>query len=182
MIYHGEDLGDFYLVSNNGEIKGIKSGKTRSKNINKEGYYFVCVSLASRNSKSYIKVHRAVAETFIKNPNNLPVINHIDGNKLNNDVSNLEWCTHKQNTQHAISMKLMNPGDYRKQPIVQMDTKTNRIIHIYDSIAEALEVFGKGKNTGTISACARGKTNTAYGFKWMYLEDYINNVGYKIIK
>ena len=94
MIYHGKDLGDFYLVSNTGEIKGVKTGKIRKKNINHEGYYFVVISLGSRENKPLIKIHRAVAETFIGNPNDLPVINHKDGNKLNNNVENLEFCTY----------------------------------------------------------------------------------------
>ena len=51
MIYHDKDLGDYYLISNKGEIKGVKTGKVRKKNINHEGYYFVCVSLGSRNKK-----------------------------------------------------------------------------------------------------------------------------------
>lgn len=109
MIYHDKDLGDFYLVSNLGQIKGVKSGKVRSRNINHEGYYFVGISLGNRQTKSCIKVHRAVAETFIANPNNYPVINHIDGNKLNNCVDNLEWCTQADNTRHAWDNGLITP-------------------------------------------------------------------------
>lgn len=107
MIYHGKDLGDFYLVSNTGEIKGVKTGKIRKKNINQEGYYFVGISLGSRSNKPIVKIHRAVAETFIGNPNNLPMINHKDGNKLNNNVENLEFCTHQYNVNHAVKMGLI---------------------------------------------------------------------------
>lgn len=102
LIYHGKDLGDYYLVSNYGEIKGVKTGKIRKKNVNHEGYYFVCVSLGSRDNKPLIKLHRAVAETFLDNPNNYPAINHKDGNKLNNYVENLEFCTYQENTIHAV--------------------------------------------------------------------------------
>lgn len=109
MIYQGKDLGDFYLVSNLGQIKGVKSGKVRSQNINHQGYYFVGISLGNRQTKPCIRVHKAVAETFIPNPKNLPVINHIDGNKLNNVVENLEWCTHQENTKHAIQNGLIKP-------------------------------------------------------------------------
>jgi hypothetical protein len=60
MIYQGEDLGDFYLVSNIGEIKGVKSGKIRTKNLLHSGYYFVSVSLGCRENKKTIRVHKAV--------------------------------------------------------------------------------------------------------------------------
>lgn len=116
MIYHGKDLGDFYLVSNTGEVKGVKTGKIRKKNINHEGYYFVSVSLGSRKNKPYVKIHRAVAETFIDNPDHLPVINHKDGNKLNNNVSNLEFCTYQYNTNHAVKIGLMT-NEHRFVPI-----------------------------------------------------------------
>lgn len=107
LIYHNEDIGDFYLISNSGQIMGVKTGKIRSKNVNHEGYYFVGVSLGSRNEKRCIKIHRAVAESFIENPYNYPVINHKDGDKLNNNVENLEWCTYQYNTIHAINMGLL---------------------------------------------------------------------------
>ena len=63
------------------------------------------------NKQRNVFVHRKVAETYIPNPNNLPCVNHIDGNKLNNDVSNLEWVTHKENSQHASKMGL---NDYQR--------------------------------------------------------------------
>ena len=102
LIYHGEDYGDWYEVSNIGNIRNSRTHLVRKLNVLQQGYAFVVVSLGSRDSKVLFKVHRAVAETFIPNPKNLPVINHIDGNKLNNVVENLEWCTYQENTKHAI--------------------------------------------------------------------------------
>ena len=120
MIYHGENLGNFYLVSNTGEIMNSRTGAIRKKNINHEGYYFVTISLGSRSKKLTVKNHRAVAETFILNPDNNPVINHKDGNKLNNHVSNLEFCSYKYNTQHAIENNLMS--EKWSQEIVCLNT------------------------------------------------------------
>ena len=81
LIYHGKDYGDWYEVSNIGNIRNSRTHRIRKLNILPTGYAFVGVSLGSRDNKPAFKVHRAVAETFIPNPKNLPAINHIDGNK-----------------------------------------------------------------------------------------------------
>ena len=107
LIYQGKDYGDFYEVSNYGEIRNSKTHKIRRKNILQTGYYFVSGSLGSRENKITFRVHKAVAESFIDNPNNLPMVNHKDGNKLNNHISNLEWCTNAENVQHAYSHNLI---------------------------------------------------------------------------
>ena len=60
-------------------------------------------------NKSYL-VHRMMAEAFIPNPLNLPCVNHKDGNKLNDELSNLEWCTYKDNTNHAVKIGLIKSG------------------------------------------------------------------------
>lgn len=95
MIYQGKDLGDYYLVSNIGRIKNAKNGKIRKLVLNTQGYYSFNGTFGSRENKKTIKVHKAVAETFISNTEKKPIINHIDGNRLNNDSENLEWCTYQ---------------------------------------------------------------------------------------
>ena len=69
----------------------------------------VCVSLGSRERKKIFKIHRAVAETFIPNPENKQQVNHKDGNKQNNTVLNLEWATPKENMEHASKTGLLHP-------------------------------------------------------------------------
>ena len=107
LIYQGKDYGNWYEVYNYGEIRNSKTKKVRKKNILKTGYYFVSGSLGSRKNKITFKVHKAVAETFINNLNNFPIINHKDGNKLNNRIDNLEWCTAQYNVQHAFDNGLI---------------------------------------------------------------------------
>ena len=170
MIYHGVDLGDYYLVSNTGEIKGIKTGKIRKKNINHEGYYFVCVSLGSRENKPLIKIHRAVAETFLENPNNYPVINHKDGDKLNNHIDNLEFCTYQQNTQHAIENNLF-VFTYDSIPLLKK--KIIRLIDglEFESVTDAgayINELNPEKARKNISR-ALNKNGEAYGSKWAYV-------------
>jgi hypothetical protein len=88
-----------YYISNHGRVKSFKYGKERILKPYLTGvpgnqYFSVEV-----NKK--IKVHRLVAVAFIENPHNKPQVNHKDGNKLNNDIDNLEWVTHQENQQHA---------------------------------------------------------------------------------
>lgn len=111
MIYQGKDLGDYYLVSNIGRIKNAKNGKIRKLVLNTQGYYSFNGTFGSRENKKTIKVHKAVAETFISNTEKKPIINHIDGNRLNNDSENLEWCTYQENTIHAVEHDLIKSGE-----------------------------------------------------------------------
>ena len=111
----------YYEVSNSGLIKRAKE-KTIYKDgriaffnetilkpsISKKGYYRVYLS---KNSKKYtINVHRIVASAFIDNLSNKPQINHINGDKKDNSVSNLEWCTNSENTFHAVKNGLTSRG------------------------------------------------------------------------
>ena len=171
MIYQGIDLGDYYYVSNLGEIRSVKTDKIRKKNIMKTGYYFVSISLGERGKRMLIKVHRAVAETFIKNPNNYPCINHIDGNKLNNNVNNLEFCTSKHNTIHARKLGLANSKSIQKRII----DKTNNII--FNSVADAGNYYADKNKFGDAEAArknisrALNNNKIAYGIKWDYYEE-----------
>jgi len=95
-----------YLIESDGRIYNSKINLIKPVSNKNNGYYQVVL----RNKAACVKatafyVHRLVAETYIPNPNNLPVVNHIDFNKLNNDVSNLEWCTIQQNVNHYIASK-----------------------------------------------------------------------------
>lgn len=89
-----------YKVNCNGDVLGVK-GNLLKGFIHPKGYKHVFLGNGDCS-----KVHRLVAEAFIPNPENKPEVNHIDGNKLNNHVSNLEWCTRLENMQHAFSKGL----------------------------------------------------------------------------
>lgn len=87
-----------YLISKNGEVYSLKTRKFL-KFHDRKGYLGFAISV--NNKRKDLALHRMLAETFIPNPNNLPQVNHKDGNKQNNDLLNLEWCTCSYNVQHA---------------------------------------------------------------------------------
>lgn len=89
------------IVSDCGTVKSLKTGKEFKQSINEFGYKNVSVPTGEKGKTYKRKVHRLVAQTFIPNPENKREVNHIDGNKLNNHVSNLEWVTSKENKTHA---------------------------------------------------------------------------------
>ena len=113
-----KDLGyPHYAATVDGRIYSLYSHKFLSDN-KKLGEYKT-VTLCEDGIRREKTVHRLIAEAFIPNPDKLPVVNHIDGNKHNNKVSNLEWCTHKDNVKHAMEIGLMRSeviNEYRSIP------------------------------------------------------------------
>ena len=93
-----------YSISNYGKVLSRYKNNIRKAQIHEDGYL---VLLLCVNRIRYTKyIHRLVAEAFIPNPNNLPEVNHNNGNKLDNNIENLEWCTHKENVIHSYETGL----------------------------------------------------------------------------
>ena len=121
-------INDFLEVSNFGEVKS--HGKIIKGEITSGGYCRVHISHKGVQYK--FLVHRLVAEAFILNPKHLPEVNHIDGNKQNNSVDNLEWCTRSQNTSHAFKTGLRNYNGCKNphSKLTQSDVETIRRIYV----------------------------------------------------
>ena len=169
----------FYSVSNLGRVRsekrisranmhgGKKTLKEVMKNIRtgKRGYKYVNL-YTGKHYKSFT-IHRLLAIHFILNPENLPCVNHIDGDKLNNDLCNLEWCSYSKNNQHAIDTGLR---DYKKisKRVAQMNLAGD-IIKVHNSMMDAQRELGIGNTQ--ISSCCRGRYGhkTAGGFRWCYI-------------
>lgn len=170
-------INDFpnYSVSNFGNVMNTKTNRMMKLSI-KGGYRNIC--LINDVGRNTFKVHRLVATSFIENTENKPEVNHKDKNKLNNNVSNLEWNTRLENCQHR-SIGLVNKSNKNK-PILRL-SKNNEMLQKYNSIEDAGKWALENKFTATlhngrnsIGNCVNGLSNTAYGYKWKNVEN--NNV------
>ena len=119
-----------YYISNQGELKNIKTGKILKLQISNRGYYKTNIRIEGKTKTVFI--HQLVAQAFIPNPYNLPFINHKDGNKLNNFEENLEWITSSGNVKHAIEKGLMiiKQGEECKQAKLS-ESDVNQIRYLY---------------------------------------------------
>lgn len=134
-----------YEINNIGEIKSLdrvhknvsyNARLTRSKflkpNINNSGYLNVRLKDSDENVKTYL-VHRLVALSFIRNTENKEYVNHIDGNKLNNNINNLEWSTPSENNFHSIKSNL----NKCTRSVIMVNSLSKEIIKIFPSLHEA---------------------------------------------
>ena len=143
-----------YEVSNLGRVRSMKRyygvvGRIMPQTIQRTGYYAVTFHM---NNKAYCrKVHRLVIEAFTPNPDNLPCINHIDGNKLNNHVSNLEWCTYQANMQHAVRTGLTHPHQWTDEERKQISER-NKGQRVSDEQRAKLSAALKGRSRPDVSA------------------------------
>ncbi|AEQ32683.1 intron encoded HNH endonuclease [Acanthamoeba polyphaga mimivirus] len=123
-----------YEVSNNGNIRNKDTKKIRKLQL-KMGYHYCCLS--ENNNKKNFRVHRLVAKLFIKNPHKYNIVNHLDGNKTNNNYKNLEWTTISGNNKHATDNNLTNIMKRRISQYVGEMLYTE-----YDSVSEASKATG----------------------------------------
>ena len=169
-----------YVVYDNGRVQNIKTGRFLHPQFFGNGY--LRVGLSKDGKPKQFLVHRLVAEAFLPNPDNLPVVNHKDGNPSNNNVSNLEWCTQEYNTNYNSPTTVRGPKPYKPNKVIpprsskkrlgQYDTNGN-LITTYASIVEAANAIGKPNGTGGICNCANHKPhyNTAYGYVWEFIDE-----------
>lgn len=147
------------IVSDTGRVYTCGTGLWRElrSSINNGGYLTAYVHGKNRT------VHRLVAETFIPNPYNKSFVNHIDGDKTNNDVYNLEWCTASENEFHAYKNGLKRP--HHKGRMVRIK-ETNEVFDTIRSCAESVDGHGSG-----ISRCLNNQRNTHRGYHYEYVDE-----------
>ena len=151
-----------YSVSNCGRVKSHKRSEAKIlKNlIASTGYPTIFLSRSKVKTRF---VHRLVAEAFLDNPQQKRTVNHKDGNKMNNHISNLEWCTHSENSLHANRAGLLRAIEMK--PVIQLTTG-GEVVKLWECAHDAKRELGF--NQGNISACALGNRKTANGYLWKY--------------
>ena len=162
-----EEIDKLYLVTEDGKVINRITKKVKKTYLSKNGYERV--TLWNKGKQYKMSIHRLVATKYIPNLKNLPQVNHKDGNKTNNSVSNLEWCTQSENMKHAYKNNLINSCTTK---ILQYDLKNN-FIKEWNSVKDASEKLNI--NHANICTVASNKTNRkqAGGYIWRYKEEII---------
>lgn len=148
-----------YTISNKGIVRSLLTGKIMKQGITRFGYARINLRYPnSRKFKSFL-VHRLVAGNFLPNPNNYKEVNHIDCNRLNNNLDNLEWCDRSYNQKHSFKYGIhSNKGN--KNPNAKLDN--NKILHIKELINEGKSHMSIAKiynvSSSTIDMIANNKT------------------------
>lgn len=162
-----------YQVSNLGRVKALFYKNKHGIIPNREKFLkpqnvrgYLRVALSENGIKNQYSVHRLVAEVFIPNNDNKTCVNHKDGNKANNCVDNLEWCTYSENEKHSHIVLGKQP--INKKKVNQYDLKDN-FIRQFESLAEAGRSINK--KYSLISTCCNGYIKTAYGYKWKFAKE-----------
>ena len=158
-----------YEISNLGNIRNFETKLILQPSI-KGGYYIVSIKNDENNKRQMVSLHRLVAIQYIENTENKKTVNHIDHNKLNNNITNLEWATQTEQNNHKRKCK---SSPTRFQPIWRIDKNTNKKIEHYISISHASKwafdnKLSKRENKSNISSVASGNRELAFGFKWVY--------------
>ena len=171
-----------YEVSNFGNVRSLFRYKKQLRWDVAHNRY-ATVQLFKNKIGKRLLVHRLVAEVFLPNPGNLPVVNHKDENKLNNNVDNLEWCTQGYNLSYnnghkkradskrwfydELSVKFKENNPAIKLPVIQMSLD-GEFIKEWPSAKDATTELGYESNH--ICECCKNKRKTSNGFRWKYKE------------
>lgn len=168
-----------YQVSNFGRIKSLYNYRGKGNILIprlKRGY--LTIGLRKNKIRKWKTIHRLIAQTFIPNPHNYPVVNHKNENKLDNRIENLEWCTIAYN--NCYGTRLKNVKRKVSKPVIQYNLK-GKYLKEFESISDAARAV-KTSAGNIVSCCKRNpKYNKVKGFIWRYKSEVMPNVNEKCI-
>lgn len=157
-----------YAISSLGQVRSFKHGKTKNLVLKKKRNGYLFVALCKKGVIKYHHVHRLVAMEFVPNPGNKAQVNHIDLNKQNNRVDNLEWVTHTENQIHARKNKPYKSNTpigirhLKSSPVLQL-SMDGKELFVWENLTVASMFYGAA--AGTLSVVCR-RTGVGLGFKW----------------
>lgn len=153
-----------YKISNTGLVTKKNSNELQHLKVHKRGYLLAHIQIGGVKTKKWVLVHRLVASLFIPNPDQKPQVNHIDGNKTNNSVNNLEWVTNSENRQHAVENDLIAKGEKLSKKLT------------VEQVIEIKSTYVKGSSEFGSYALAR-----KYGVSQSLILDIIKGVSWKSV-
>lgn len=152
-----------YIIYEDGQIWSNKTRKFMKPAKNSDGYLQTVLTNKDGERKT-VKIHRLVAIAFIPNPNNYTHINHIDENKLNNNVNNLEWCSAQHNELYGAHADVLLNAP---REVLMLNAQTNQVIRSFNSLGEASRFLNKKGAHSNIHKCLTNERKTAYGYRWI---------------
>jgi len=173
----------FYLISDLGNVKNAHTNKPVKGYTNDNGYCVVGLYDRKKHKTVHLRIHRLVAESFLPNPDNKRTVNHRDGDKTNNVLTNLEWATHAENIRHAHESGLIKISENQRRAASRNLSK-NRLLAdcrkrcvLVDSMGRTID-FNSIKeaatyvsgSSGAIVLCCQGKKRTHKGYMWRYAD------------
>lgn len=172
-----------YSIDEYGNVKrnkGVYENRRQPEKVlksylNNKGYFYI--DLRINNQTKRFLIHRLVAMTFIENPKNYPIVNHIDAIPTNNYVGNLEWCTHSYNNKYAydIGNKVLTETQIKVRSMpkttlykkVGKFDKDDNLIQTFQSVTQVYKELGY--SISAIANCCTNRSKSSYGYVWKYI-------------